>query len=48
METLGNLGEFIGSIAVVASLLYLATQMRQNSEIVRTSVRFPQASWPST
>ena len=29
LEDLGNLGEFIGSIAVLASLLYLARQVHQ-------------------
>ena len=29
IETLGNLGEFIGSIAVLITLIYLAVQTRQ-------------------
>ena len=36
---LGALGEFIGSIAVVFSLIYLAVQVRQNMRMVRASVR---------
>jgi hypothetical protein len=36
---LGALGEFIGSIAVVLSLIYLAIQVRQNMRMVRASVR---------
>jgi len=28
IETLGNLGDFVGGLAVIASLLYLAVQIR--------------------
>ena len=35
LEDLGNLGEFIGAIAVVASLVYLAIQIRQNTARIR-------------
>ncbi len=31
LQDLGNLGEFVGAIGVVASLIYLALQIRQNS-----------------
>ena len=37
LEDLGNIGEFVGAIAVVVSLLYLAVQIRQNTKTVRTS-----------
>ena len=37
LEQLGNLGEFIGAVAVVVSLLYLATQIRQNSRLLRSA-----------
>ena len=37
LETLGNLGEFVGGAAVVISLLYLAFQIRQNSKTVRVA-----------
>jgi hypothetical protein len=40
METaqlLGNLGEFIGSIVIVATLIYLAMQIRQNSELIKVN-----------
>ena len=30
-QLLGNYGEFIGSIAVLATLIYLAFQIRQNT-----------------
>ncbi len=41
---LGNLGEFVGAIAVVVSLLYLATQIRQNSRIVRSTTHHASIS----
>lgn len=44
-ETLGNVGEFVGAVAVVASLLYLATQMRQNSVLVRASAYQTASDW---
>ena len=31
IETLGNLGDFIGGVAVVGSLIYLAIQIRSNT-----------------
>jgi hypothetical protein len=37
ITTLAAWGEFIGGIAVVVSLLYLASQIRQNSRLLRTS-----------
>ena len=36
LQDLGNLGEFIGSIAVVVTLVYLAIQIRQNTRATRT------------
>lgn len=39
LEALGNLGDFIGGIAVVATLLYLAVQVRQNTVALRTASR---------
>jgi hypothetical protein len=44
-ETLGNIGEFVGAVAVVASLIYLATQMRQNSLLVRASAYQTASDW---
>ncbi|MES3007577.1 MAG: hypothetical protein V4751_07390 [Pseudomonadota bacterium] len=32
-ETLGNVGEFVGAVGVVASLLYLASQVRHASKV---------------
>ena len=37
LQDLGGVGEFIGGIAVVISLVYLAVQIRQNTKSVRTS-----------
>jgi len=39
LDALGNLGDFIGGIAVVVTLLYLAVQVRQNTTALQT------ASW---
>ena len=36
LETLANLGEFISGIVVVLSLVYLAFQVRQNTQSLRT------------
>jgi ketosteroid isomerase-like protein len=37
LDTLGDLGDFLGGVAVVASLVYLAIQIRQNTRAVRSS-----------
>ena len=37
LEQLANLGEFISGIAVIASLVYLAMQIRQNTKTVKSS-----------
>ena len=39
LEALGNTGDFIGGIAVVATLLYLSVQIRQNTNSMRTASR---------
>jgi hypothetical protein len=36
LEALANLGEFVSGIVVVASLVYLAVQVRQNTHSLRT------------
>ena len=36
---LGALGEFVGAIAVVATLIYLAVQIRQTNKIQKTLTR---------
>ena len=35
---LGALGEFVGAIAVVGTLIYLAVQIRQNTLQIRDNV----------
>ena len=37
LQDLGNLGEFVGAIGVVVSLVYLARQMIQNTKAVRAA-----------
>jgi hypothetical protein len=36
-QLLGNFGEFFGAVAVVATLAYLASQLRQNTKARRSS-----------
>lgn len=38
-ELLGNYGEFVGAIAIVITLVYLAVQLRQNTLMMRASIR---------
>ncbi|MEP1469340.1 MAG: hypothetical protein ABJK25_00045 [Halieaceae bacterium] len=46
LEQFGNLGEAIGGIAVVISLLALAIQLRQNTKAVRAeSARAAESEW---
>ena len=37
LQDLGSLGEFVGALAVVMSLFYLAVQIRQNTRALHTS-----------
>ncbi len=37
LDQLGNIGEFVSSVAVVISLIYLAVQIKKNTETERTS-----------
>ena len=37
LESLGNIGDFVGGIAVVVTLVYLATQIRENTRATRAS-----------
>ena len=37
IQDLGSVGELVGAVAVVLSLLYLATQIRQNTQATRAS-----------
>ena len=36
-QLLGNYGEFVGAIAVVGTLIYLANQLKQNTRALRSS-----------
>ena len=38
-QLLGNYGEFVGAIAIVITLVYLAIQVRQNTRMMRASIR---------
>ena len=40
---LGAIGEFVGSIAVLATLIYLATQIRQNTRSMEDNKKFAMA-----
>ena len=44
-ELLGNYGEFVGAIAIVVTLVYLAIQLRQNTASVRANA---YQSWVAT
>jgi hypothetical protein len=37
LEDLGNIGEFVAAVGVIVSLIYLAMQIRQNTESVRAN-----------
>ena len=37
ISDLGNIGELIGSVGVLVSLIYLAVQIRRNTDMARTS-----------
>ncbi len=39
LEALGNLGDFLGGIAVIITIVYLAVQVRQNTAALRAQSR---------
>lgn len=41
-QILGNVGDFVGAIAVVVSLIYLALQVRDNSRLIRENTKAQQ------
>ena len=43
-QLLGNYGEFVGAIAVVATLFYLALQVRHSSEATEANTRATEES----
>ena len=51
-QLLGNFGEFVGAIAVVVTLIYLTTQIRQNNTALRSAaaqdVQHNFAAWYSS
>ena len=42
IQMLGNLGEFVGAFAVVATLIYLTIQVRHSREAMEESSRLAQ------
>jgi hypothetical protein len=42
-ELLGNIGEFVGSVAVLVTLIYLAIQVRQNSNTIAGATEMDMA-----
>ena len=40
IEDLGNIGEFIGSLGVIFSLIYLGKQIKQQNEVTRAQRSF--------
>jgi hypothetical protein len=44
LEDLGNLGDFIGGIAVVVTLVYLALQVTQNNRLLRANTASVRAA----
>jgi hypothetical protein len=43
-EAIGAIGEIVGAVAVVATLFYLAVQVRQNSRFVERSNEYANAT----
>ena len=39
LDALGNIGDFVGGVAVLATLIYLATQVRQHTKTLRPASR---------
>ncbi len=39
LDNLGNIGELIGAIGVIVTLVYLAMQIRQNTGAFRVRIR---------
>ena len=44
-QLLGSLGEFIGSIAVLVTLIYLAAQIRQNTATMKNQAEQESSKW---
>lgn len=48
LDALGNIGDFLGGIGVVITLVYLAFQIRQNTNVVRISTATSRAEQRAT
>lgn len=44
LEDLGDLGDFVGGIAVIATLVYLALQVRQNNRLLQANTASVRAA----
>ncbi|MCZ6460042.1 MAG: hypothetical protein O6766_11860, partial [Gammaproteobacteria bacterium] len=42
---LGALGEFLGSIGVLLTMVYLAVQIRQNTSTIRMNAEQEKSKW---
>jgi hypothetical protein len=47
-EALGAVGEIVGAVAVVVTLVYLALQIRQNSRLIKASTHQGASEWVRT
>jgi hypothetical protein len=43
LENLGNLGEFLGAVGVIVTLVYLAVPIRENTRMMRANIRQARA-----
>ena len=48
LEALGNAGDFIGGLAVIVTLIYLAAQIRQNTQMLRRTTEESVSSGAAT
>lgn len=39
LQDLGSIGEFLGAVGIIVTLVYLAIQIRQNTRAVRSAAR---------
>ncbi len=42
LDDLGNLGDFLGGLAVIVSFVYLGLQIRQNTASIRATIPSPK------
>lgn len=48
IQDLGSIGELVAAVATVATLVYLAAQIRQNSVLIRSSTYHASNNWNLT